>query len=129
MRQILRHNQSVIPNETLPRRCDPFLAVRSEREVRDAGVSAIERPFGFAVADDEAARWHFILVILLLLLCWFRCRAGLGWVGICTEYKASARILVSAERGSNTSLVGALVFRPVRVMESGSVWFYPRKKI
>lgn len=78
MHQIFRHNQSIIPNETLPRRCDPFLAVRSEREVRDAGVSAIERPFGFAVADDEAAGWHFILSIFLLLLYWFRCRVGLG---------------------------------------------------
>lgn len=77
MHQILRHNQSIVTNEALPSRCDPFLAVRSEREVRDAGMPAIERPFGFAVTDDEAAGWHFLLFLFFLVMDWFRCRVGL----------------------------------------------------
>lgn len=61
MRQLLRHNQPVITHKTLACCRDTFLAVGCEREVADTRVSAIEGPFGFAVADDEAAGgWHFL---------------------------------------------------------------------
>lgn len=60
MHQILRHNQPIIPNKSLARRRDTLLAVLCEREVADARVTAVQRPFGFAVADDEAAGWHYL---------------------------------------------------------------------
>lgn len=59
MHQILRHNQPIIPNKSLARRRDTLLAVLCERQVADARVTAAERPFGFAVAGDEAAGRHF----------------------------------------------------------------------
>lgn len=63
MRQLLRDNQPVITHETLTSCCDTFLAVGCEREVTDTRVSAIEGPFGFAVADDEATRgWHSVFL-------------------------------------------------------------------
>lgn len=55
MRQLPRHDQPVVPDEGLPRRQDALLAVGRQRELRRAGMSAVQGPFGLAVADDEDA--------------------------------------------------------------------------
>lgn len=59
MNQLPRRNQPVTSHEGLPGRFDPLLAVFCEGQVGGAGVAAVEGPFGFAVADDEAAGGHF----------------------------------------------------------------------
>ena len=55
MRQILRHNQPVIAHQRLARRAHSLLAVRREWQLCRAGVSAVERPFCFAMTNDEDA--------------------------------------------------------------------------
>lgn len=60
MNQLLRRNQPVISYQGLPSRLDALLPVGSQRQVGDACVAAVEGPFGFAVADDEAAGGHFL---------------------------------------------------------------------
>ena len=70
MDQILGNYQPVISHQTFPRGCDSLLAVRCQRQVGDTGVSAIEGPLGFAVADDEAAGVrHFFSFLFFFLVC------------------------------------------------------------
>lgn len=64
MHQFPRSNQTIVPDEGLPRGFDSFLSVRCQREVGGAGVSTVQGPFGFAVADDEAAGGHFLSFFL-----------------------------------------------------------------
>lgn len=66
MNQFPRRNQPIIPNQCLPSRLNPFLPVRCKRQIRDARVSAIEGPFGFAVADYEASWGHFSFLLFLI---------------------------------------------------------------
>lgn len=73
MDEILRHDQSVVADERFARGFDSLLPVRGEWEVCCAGVSSVEGPFGFAVADDEAAWCHG------LVHCEEFCLAGVGW--------------------------------------------------
>lgn len=56
MDQLLRDYQPVIADEGVAGRNDSFLAAWGERKVCCSCVAAIEGPFCFAVADDEAAR-------------------------------------------------------------------------
>jgi hypothetical protein len=56
MRQSLRRNQSVIPNESFPRCLDALFAVLCEGDVGGASVTAVERPLRLTVTDDETAR-------------------------------------------------------------------------
>lgn len=55
MNQSPRHDQAIGPHERLAGRADPFLAVGGQGDVGCAGVFPGEGPFGFAVAEDEAA--------------------------------------------------------------------------
>lgn len=62
MIQPLRRYQSIVAHERLARGSHSLLAICRERDVADAGVPAVEGPFGLAVADDEAAgNRHFRL--------------------------------------------------------------------
>jgi len=53
MRQIPRHNQPVIPNERPPRRTNPLLSIRSQRELCRARMPAIEGPFRLAMSNHK----------------------------------------------------------------------------
>lgn len=66
MDQLPGHNQAIIADKPLARSFHAALAVLRQREVGDARVPAVQRPFCLAVADDEAAGGH-------------RCFLG-GWV-------------------------------------------------
>ena len=46
-------DQAVISHESLSGCANPLLAIGGEWEVCAAGVTAVEGPFGFAMADDE----------------------------------------------------------------------------
>jgi hypothetical protein len=50
------HNESVVTDEGVAGGSHSFLAVGGEGNVGSACVAAIERPFGLAVADNEATR-------------------------------------------------------------------------
>lgn len=56
MRQLLRHDQPVVPDQGSTRGSDALLAIGSQGKFRDARVSAVERPLGLAVTDDEDSR-------------------------------------------------------------------------
>lgn len=58
MRQVPRHDQSVAAYERLAGGLDPLLAVGCQRQIGDAGVAPVQRPFGLAVAGNEAAGYH-----------------------------------------------------------------------
>lgn len=59
--EVSGHDEAVVADEGVAGCADAFLAVRGEGDVRGAGVSAIERPFGFAVADDEDTGGDFLV--------------------------------------------------------------------
>lgn len=65
MNQLPRHNQPIIPDQSLSRGFYTLLAVLGQRQVRRAGVSAVQGPGGFAVADYEAAGGHFSFFLLV----------------------------------------------------------------
>lgn len=58
MDEFLGTDQAVISNERPARGFNTPLSVSRQRQVGNAGVAAIERPFSLAVTDDEAARGH-----------------------------------------------------------------------
>lgn len=70
MNQLPRHDESIITNQRLPRGFHTFLAVLCKWEVGDSGVSAVQRPFSFAVADYEAPGWHFAFPFLFRFWLW-----------------------------------------------------------
>lgn len=53
MRQLLGHDQPVIPDHGPARGPDALLAIGRQWQLRDARVPAVERPLRLAVADDE----------------------------------------------------------------------------
>lgn len=53
--QLLGHNEPVAADESVAGGLDALLAFGRERDVRDAGMPAIERPLRLAVAGDEDA--------------------------------------------------------------------------
>lgn len=63
--EVSGHDEAVVADEGVAGCADAFLAVRGEGDVRGAGVSAIERPFGFAVADDEDAGGDFLSAMVV----------------------------------------------------------------
>lgn len=58
MDQLLGRDQPVVPDKCLPCCLDSLLAVFCQGEVRHSRVPAVQRPLGFAVANDEAAGRH-----------------------------------------------------------------------
>ena len=72
MNQFPRRNQPIITNECFSSCFDSFLTVRCEGKIRDACVSAVEGPFGFAMSDYEASWGHFFFFLFVSIL---------GWVG------------------------------------------------
>lgn len=56
MREVPGHNQSIVPDESLARGPDAFLAIRGKWDVRRARVSSVQGPLCLAVADDEDSR-------------------------------------------------------------------------
>lgn len=55
MCQVLRHDQSIVTHECLARSQDAFFTIGCQRDIADARMAAIERPFRLSVADDEDA--------------------------------------------------------------------------
>jgi hypothetical protein len=55
VRELLGYDESVVANESAAGCSNSFLPVLRKRNVRRASVAAVEGPFGFAVADYEAA--------------------------------------------------------------------------
>ncbi len=55
MRQVAGDDQTVIADECFPCGADTLLAVFSEWNIRCACVPPVERPFCFAMTDDEYA--------------------------------------------------------------------------
>lgn len=53
MSQFSGNNQAVVADQRLARCPDPLLAVGRQGNVGGARVAAVERPFGFPVADDK----------------------------------------------------------------------------
>jgi hypothetical protein len=53
--QVAGHDEAVVADECFSRGDDALLACRGQGDIRHARVSAVEGPFGFAVADDEDA--------------------------------------------------------------------------
>jgi hypothetical protein len=56
MDELFGDDEAVVADQGAARGANSFLAVVGQRNVGGAGVFAGERPFGLAVADDEAAR-------------------------------------------------------------------------
>lgn len=50
-----RHDQAIVSNKSFPSCADTAFTVLGQREVGGAGVSAVQRPFSLAMADDENA--------------------------------------------------------------------------
>lgn len=55
MRNLRRNNQTIVTDQCFARSSDAGFTVLREWDVGGARVSAIEGPFGFAVADDESS--------------------------------------------------------------------------
>jgi hypothetical protein len=55
VRQVAGHDEAVVADECFSRGDDALLARQGQGDIGHARVSAIEGPFGFAVADDEDA--------------------------------------------------------------------------
>lgn len=53
MGEVTRHDETVFADEGAAGRADASLAVGCERDVGDTSVTAVQRPFSFAMADDE----------------------------------------------------------------------------
>ena len=53
MGEVARHNKTVFADEGAAGCADASLAVGCERDIGYTSVTAVERPFGLAVADDE----------------------------------------------------------------------------
>jgi hypothetical protein len=51
--KVARDYEAIGTNEGSACCADATLAIGGKRDVRDTGVTAIERPFGLAVTDDE----------------------------------------------------------------------------
>ena len=55
-----RPNTPISPHHPLPRCADPALAIRREGQLCAAGMSPVEGPLCFAVADYEDAGGHYL---------------------------------------------------------------------
>ena len=53
MGKVARDYEAIGTNEGSACCADATLAIGGERDVRDTGMAAVERPFGLAVTDDE----------------------------------------------------------------------------
>ena len=53
MRQVPRDDQSIVAYQRFPRRSHPSLSVGCKRELGGACMPTVERPFSFAMADNE----------------------------------------------------------------------------
>lgn len=69
VRDLLGHDQPVVPDQRLARRPHAVLPVERQRNVGPRRVPPVEGPLRLAVADDEDAGrvWHFLVVLFLLL--------------------------------------------------------------
>jgi hypothetical protein len=54
--KLLRHDQSIVTNEGAAGGPYALLAIGGEWDVGGSCMASVERPFGLAVADDEATR-------------------------------------------------------------------------
>lgn len=54
--KLVRHDESIVADHGVSRGNDSFLAVGCEGDIGASCVTAVEGPFGLAVADDEEAR-------------------------------------------------------------------------
>jgi hypothetical protein len=54
--ELLGHDQSIIANEGAAGGSNALLAIGCEGDVGGSCMASVERPFGLAVADDEAPR-------------------------------------------------------------------------
>ena len=59
MREVSGDNQSVVADQCFASCAYPLFAIGSEGKLRGSGVTAVEGPFGLAVADYEYSWvWH-----------------------------------------------------------------------
>jgi len=64
MSQLLRHNQSIVADQSLARGTNSPLASGCKRDVTGAGVAAVQGPLGLTVADDEnAGSGHPVILV------------------------------------------------------------------
>lgn len=91
MGELLWYDQPVVPNQSPAGGLHSFLAIGSQRNVRDAGMLAAQRPLRLAVTDNEDPRRRHVEVFLLgrsgRPLGKSEARSGLGGGGLIRESK------------------------------------------